>query len=291
MLELAKYQMEAIDKLNNGSILCGNVGTGKSRTALAYYFFKVCGGTAAHKGCSGGNTLYSCKKMKEPIQLFIITTAKKRDSGEWIKEYSKLNLSNVTVDSWNNIKKYTKIYGCFFIFDEQRVVGKGSWVKSFLKITNKNKWILLTATPGDSWQDYIPVFIANGFYRNRTHFNDFHVIFSPYTKYPKIERYVGQGLLMKYRNKILVKMDAVNDAIRLEFVKKLSYDKNLYRTVMRDRWDPYDNCPIEKIAKVCYMRLVAKEATEYYNHHTNQTAGGSYGHCGREGACQKVSLL
>lgn len=247
MLQLADYQIEAVNKLKNGSILCGGVGTGKSRTALAYYY-KDCEGELTYK-----NDYFVCKKMNSPKQLFIITTAKKRDSGEWLKECSPFNLSKVTVDSWNNIKKYTKIYGCFFIFDEQRVVGKGAWVKAFLNITRKNSWILLTATPGDTWQDYIPVFIANGFYKNRTEFNARHIVFNPYTDYPVIQQYINQGILGKHRNDILVLMKTGNETVRHDIRVNVDYDKEQYKVIFRDRWDPYENKPIEKIAKVCYL--------------------------------------
>ena len=256
-MELYSHQLKAIDKLKNGSILCGDVGTGKSRTALAYFYIKVCGGNMEINGEG------SWGAPTAPRDLYIITTAKKRDSLEWLGECIPFGLSdntdlsikgiNVTVDSWNNIKKYTKVFGAFFIFDEQRVSGHGAWVKAFLRIARQNQWILLSATPGDTWSDYIPVFIANGFYRNKSDFNSQHCVFSPYTNYPKIDKYINIGLLMKHRNDILVRMRYKKAAMQHHKYCEVSYDKKLYLTVFRDRWDPYDNCPIEEVGKLCYL--------------------------------------
>ena len=251
-MQLYDYQLAAVNKLKNGSILCGGVGSGKSITALYYYVTKEC------KGSIG---IYS--KMKEPRDLYIITTAKKRDSLEWNKECSKCCLNTdpenshsgvkVTIDSWNNIKKYKDVYGAFFIFDEQRVVGSGAWVKTFLNITRKNHWILLSATPGDQWKDYIPVFVANGFYKNKTEFNARHCIFKPYTNYPIIQRYVDEKTLMKYRDSILVPMKDSRSTIRHDIPVIVGYNKDLFRIVMKDRWNPYDNEPIRESGALLYL--------------------------------------
>lgn len=257
MMELYSHQVSAIERLKNGSILCGDVGTGKSRTALAYFFLKVCGGNMEINGeGSWGEPI-------APRDLFIITTAKKRDDKEWLsecapfgiyedKEKSVCNIGLI-VDSWNNIKKYAGITGAFFIFDEQRVCGYGAWVKAFLRIARNNQWILLSATPGDTWTDYIPVFIANGFYRNKTDFNSRHCIFSPFTTYPKIDRYVNTGELMKHRSDILVRMKFKKQAESHHISVPVKYDKQLYLTVFKNRWDPYDNCPIDEVGKLCYL--------------------------------------
>ncbi len=267
-VKLANYQLKAIDELENGSILCGGVGSGKSRTALGYYLFKVCKGdikVVEYEDLPWDqNGIHrKTKEMKQPRDLYIITTAKKRDSNEWQKECSSyllfedqnnsLSGVKVVIDSWNNIKKYKDIHGAFFIFDEQRVVGSGAWVKAFLNITRKNQWILLSATPGDQWKDYIPVFVANGFFKNKSEFNREHCIFSPYTKFPKIERYVGQKKLEALRSKILVTMDDQRTTVRHSEYVIVDYDQNLYRTVMKYRWDPYDNCPIEETGKLLYL--------------------------------------
>ena len=259
--KLRNYQLEAVNKLHNGNILCGGVGSGKSRTALAYYF-KECGGGL-------GETYIP---MADPINLYIITTARKRDTLEWENELCPFLISTdpeasyygdrlkVVIDSWNNISKYKDAKGSFFIFDEQRVVGSGAWVKSFLKITKENKWILLSATPGDTWSDYIPVFIANGFYRNRTEFNREHIIYSRFTKYPKIDRYINTGRLIRLRNSILVDMDFKRKTISHHEDVYVQYDISKYRDAMRNRWDPYKNEPIQQASGLCYvLRRIVNE--------------------------------
>ena len=248
-ISLYDHQIEAIKKMKNGCILVGGVGTGKSRTALAYYYIFVCQGKMKVNGKG------STSPMREPRDLYIITTAKKRDSLEWDEEVSWFNTTNVkvTIDSWNNIKKYANVYGAFFIFDEQRVVGYGAWTKAFLNIARKNKWVLLSATPGDTWSDYIPVFIANGFYKNKTEFTRQHCVFSRFAKYPKIEQYIDQGILIRHRNDILVTMEFERQTVPHRIMVPCEYDKLLYRTVWRDRWDPYDGGPIEETGKLFYL--------------------------------------
>ena len=208
------HQVEAVKKMKNGCILWGDVGTGKSRTALLYFYTKVCGGNVDINGSGSWGAPLA------PRDLFIITTAKKRDSREWERECVSFSLSDdpeasvghikVTVDSWNNIKKYVNVYGAFFIFDENRIVGSGAWVKAFLKIAKKNQWILLTATPGDSWIEYYPIFVANGFFKDKNDFREKHVEMNPFTRYPSIKRYHNVGKLIKYRNMITVSMKCLS---------------------------------------------------------------------------------
>lgn len=258
MVRLSTHQLAAIESLRSGSILCGGVGSGKSRTALGYYFYKVCQGYVPLNGDKGDKEL-----MKYPHDLYIITTAKKRDTFEWENECEAFSLfkdksanftnTAVYIDSWNNIKKYQNIVGAFFIFDEQRVVGSGAWVKAFLKIAKKNKWILLSATPGDTWTDYRPVFIANGFYKNKTDFNDQHVIWDRFAKFPKVNGYHNQGKLIKCRSQILVSLSDNRQTKRHNIVVPCEYDKDLYKRVWKDRWNIYDNEPIEETGKLFYL--------------------------------------
>ena len=260
-IELRDYQLEAVNRLQNGNILCGGVGSGKSRTALAYYF-KECGGGLGKK----------YEEMTDPIDLYIITTARKRDTKEWEGELCPFLISTdpltslygdniiVIIDSWNNVGKYKDVKDSFFIFDEQRVVGSGAWVKSFLKITKENKWILLSATPGDTWSDYIPVFIANGFYKNRSEFIREHIIYSRFTKYPKIDRYENTGRLIRLRNRILVDMDFKRATVSHHEDVYVQYDISKYKDVMRNRWDPYSNEPIINASGLCYiLRRIVNE--------------------------------
>ena len=249
---LYDYQMEAVNKLRNGNILCGGVGSGKSRTAL-FYYFKEQGGWIDKNGYS---------PMKNPKKLHIITTARKRDTLEWEGELAPflIDPKDVVIDSWNNIGKYKEITNAFFIFDEQRVVGSGEWVKSFLKIARGNNWILLSATPGDCWSDYIPVFIANGFYKNRSEFIREHIIYKPFSKFPQIDRYVNTGRLIRLRSRILVDMDFDRQTVSHHEDVYCTYDISTYKDVMRNRWDIYRNEPITNASGLCYiLRRVVNE--------------------------------
>ena len=256
-VELYDYQRDAVNRLDIGCILCGGVGSGKSRTALAYFYERM------------GGELDPLKPPKFADDLYIITTARKRDTNEWDDEFmpfymstnKKLNMvpNTITVDSWNNIGKYKDVEGAFFIFDEQRVVGKGAWVKAFLKIAKHNDWILLSATPGDTWTDYIPVFIANEFYRNRTEFYNKHIIWAP-TKYPKVDRYIEVGRLIRLRNKILVNMEFERNTVSHQETINTTYDIQKYKTAIRTRWNPYKNEPMTNASDLCsVLRRICNE--------------------------------
>lgn len=252
-ISLRDYQLEAVKKMKRGCILCGGVGSGKSRTALAYYYI-----------CNGGKlgTDEYVPMAENPADLYIITTARKRDTCEWEGELAPFLLSTnpdasayknkIVIDSWNNIKKYSDVSGAFFIFDEQRVVGSGQWVKSFLKIAKNNFWILLSATPGDTWQDYIPVFVANGFFKNRTEFTREHIVYSRFCKYPKVERYLNTGRLIRLRNNILVNMNFRRETVSHHEDIYVDYNVRQYKDICRERWNIWDNKPIKNAGEFCY---------------------------------------
>lgn len=235
-MELMDHQKEAIRHLGSGKILWGGVGSGKSATVLGYYV-----------------------DNEKNRDIYVITTAKKRDSLDWEKEAAKFGIGTdrsatchgvLHVDSWNNIGNYTDIEGAFFIFDEQRVVGYGAWVKSFLKIAKKNHWVLLSATPGDTWLDYAPVFIANGWYRNITHFKMEHVLYEPFMKYPKIRGYLKQSILEKRRDEVLVEMPFIKHTQRHINWLEVGYDEEKWRRVWRERWHIYEDRPIKDVAEL-----------------------------------------
>ena len=252
-ISLRDYQLEAVKKMKRGCILCGGVGSGKSRTALAYYYI-----------CNGGklDTDEYVPMAETPADLYIITTARKRDTCEWEGELAPFLLSTntdasayknkIVIDSWNNIKKYSDVSGAFFIFDEQRVVGSGQWVKSFLKIAKNNFWILLSATPGDTWQDYIPVFVANGFFKNRTEFTREHIVYSRFCKYPKVERYLNTGRLIRLRNNILVNMNFRRETVSHHEDIYVDYNVRQYKDICKERWNIWDNKPIKNAGEFCY---------------------------------------
>lgn len=253
--------MDAVNKMRNGCILNGGVGSGKSRTGL-YYYFKENGGSFVNQDYI---------PMKNPQDLYIITTAMKRDSHEWDVELANYRMSTdseknelydntIVIDSWNNIKKYADIKDSFFIFDEDRVTGSGVWVKAFLKIARSNNWIILSATPGDTWSDYIPVFIANGFYKNKTEFSREHIVYSRFTKYPQIDRYINTGRLIRLRNRILIDMDFTRHTIPHHEDVYVRYDILKYKEAIRNRWDPFKNEPIQQASGLCYvLRRIVNE--------------------------------
>ena len=264
-MRFRQYQLDAIMKMHNGCILCGGVGSGKSFTALGYYYL-----------LSGGDIFgdeYKAMLDDPPMDLYIITTARKRDTHEWDKELLPFLLSTdpscnyyknkVVIDSWNNIKKYVDAKDAFFIFDEQRVVGNGTWVKSFLKITKRNRWILLSATPGDTWSDYIPVFIANGFYRNRSDFSQQHIVYARYCTFPKIDRYINTRRLVRLRERVLVDMDFERKTKSEHTWCYCNYDISAYKQAMKTRWDPFKDEPIQNAGGLCYVlrRIVNSDSS------------------------------
>ena len=235
-MELLPHQKEVLERLSNGKILWGGVGSGKSVVSLAYYIEKELIG-----------------------DIYVITTAKKRDSIEWEGDAAKFGISNkgdcsvagkLHVDSWNNIKKYVDVKDAFFIFDEQRLVGNGAWVKSFYKIAKNNPWIILSATPGDTWMDYIPVFVANGYFKNATEFKRNHVVYAPFSKYPRIERFVGINELERLKREVLVEMPYLSNSERIHEDVQVYYDVDTFKQVSVDRWNPYTDAPIKDAAEL-----------------------------------------
>ena len=251
---LGEHQLKAVNNLANGKILHGDTGVGKSRTAITYYYIRECGGSIVdgHLG-----------EMKHPKDLYIITTAKKRNTGEWAEEVAHFGLSEglegvcetsrIVVDSWNNIKKFEAVRGAFFVFDEQRLVGSGAWVKAFYKIAKNNHWILLTATPGDTWSDYIPVFVANGFYKNKTEFVNRHCIYSRYTKYPKIDDYRGQAYLEKLRDQLLVEMPYLKTTTKHRIMIPVEYNDVLFKQTLKTRKNFDTGKPIRNSSELVYL--------------------------------------
>ena len=251
MVELRPHQRQAVKDMHNGCILTGDVGSGKSITALMYYYMKVCGGVPVGPGLVE-------EPMTNPKDLWIFTTAKKRNDQDWYKEAARFGLGReanpdgvcVHVDSWNNLPQYEDLKDAFIIFDEQRLVGAGAWVKTMLKLAKSNQWIILSATPGDVWMDYIPVFVANGFYKNRTEFVRRHVVYSQWTSFPKVERYVETSRLERLRRQILVEMPFTRHTVRHEKQILVEYDQVLYDRVAKDRWHVYEDRPIKDVSEL-----------------------------------------
>lgn len=267
VVELAPHQLKAIDELSNGKVLTGGVGTGKTRTALGYFAIKNCGGEFRIDD-GFDHVRGSMGPMLEPKDIYVITTARKRESLDWEEEAASFRISTdpsasisgikLTVDSWNNIGRHAEVVDAFFVFDEQRLVGSGAWVKAFIKIAKKNDWIMLSATPGDTWMELIPIFVANGFYKNRTEFIREHVVFKKWSKFPKVERYLDTAKLYKLKSSILVDMPYERHTQRHVYQMVTEYDKALYDRITKDRWHIYEDRPLRDVAE---MFSVARKLT------------------------------
>lgn len=250
-LSLYPHQTEAIRKIRTGTILTGDVGTGKSITALGYFYIRVCEGMPRMKNVES-------VPMAKPRDLYIITTANKRDKHEWEADAIHFNLGKIPdlngvkihVDSWNNLDSYLDVEGAFFIFDEQRLGGSGAWSKAFLKIAPKNDWIVLSATPGDNWIDYVPIFIANGFYKNRTEFAHRHVEFDGYAKFPKIKKFHNTDHLEILRKRILVDMPYERHTIRHTDILSVEFNEAQFNEAYTDRWHRYEERPVKDITEL-----------------------------------------
>lgn len=257
MLELKPHQLKAVREMHNGCILIGGVGTGKTITSLMYYYTKV--GHGVPQICG-----FKFQEMRTPKDIYVITTARKRDELDWISEAAYFGIGRQSgpdgiqlhVDSWNNISQYEMVRDAFFIFDENRIIGQGAWVKSFLKIAAANEWIVLSATPGDVWLDYLPVFLANGFFKNKTEFLDNHVEFDRFAKYPKVRRYHGERKLEALRSRILVDMPYKRHTVRNEHMVTVKFDEEAYRRVTKDRWHIYEDRPLKNAAE---MQIVMRK--------------------------------
>lgn len=234
-IKLYPEQEAALEKLFSGAILLGDTGSGKSYTALAFY-----------------------KKRYFNKPLYVITTARKRDEKDWQNEASNLGITGLIVDSWNNIAKYKDVSHAFFIFDEQRVVGYGKWTKSFIAISKCNHWILLTATPGDRWVDYMPVFIANGFYKHKTDFINQHVEYNPFVSFPQIKKYHNTDKLISLRNRITVPLSDSRHTTQHQHSIPVNCDLNLYNIILKDRWNIFENKPVANVSElmVCLRKVV-----------------------------------
>lgn len=261
-VNLRQFQHECVQALRSGKVLAAGVGAGKSIMALYWYVTKCCTVRTSH---NANGELFQI--MPGSPDLVIITTAKKRDNHEWDDELyryalhqgensKKMGRVHVTIDSWNNITKYVDT-SAVFIFDEQRAIGSGAWSKAFVRIARRNPWVMLSATPADTWSDWCPIFVADGFYRNRTEFFRRHAVYSRYTKYPRIDRWIDEDYLNRCRDRVLVTCEVPRETERVVHQLTCAYDKETVRKAMKTRWNPETEEPFLNATELCfYLRRV-----------------------------------
>ena len=276
VVQLYPHQQKAVENLASGKVLVGGVGTGKTITSLVFFYTKIMGGELGRP-----------QTITKPMDLYIFTTARKRDELDWQRDAAKLGMGydreasihgiRVTVESYNNLHKFLDCKDAFIIMDEQKLVGAGLWAKSFIKIAKNNQWVMLSATPGDKWEDYIPLFIANGFVKNRTEFKTNHIKYAAYSKFPKVEGYMEVGKLLKWRHDILVEMPYLRHTTRYHHPVAVAHNKEMMDLVMKKRWNPYTDMPLKDVAemfttmrKVAYSDPSRREAVIELMQHNHQ---------------------
>ena len=266
-VSLYEEQVKALSKMHDGCILAGEVGSGKSRTSLAYFYTQY----------GGEINSLNYIDMKDPSDLYIITTAAKRDSLEWDTELIPFLMGTnpdvsyypnqkVVIDSWQNIGKYAKVTDSFFIFDEQKVTGRGKWANTFVDIGRKNRWILLSATPGDKWEEYWAVFVANGFFKCKTDYFRKHIIQTRYGNIPRTIGYINERKLYYLKYRLIVKMPRSRPYKMYHKDIYNNYDVAKYKEIIKTRWNPYLDKPIESPTEFCNLlrRVVNSDASRMY---------------------------
>lgn len=99
----------------------------------------------------------------------------------------------------------------------------------------------------------VDVLINHGFYKNRSEFTREHIVYSRFSKFPKVDRYLNTGRLVRLRNKILVNMDFKRETISHHEDIYVKYNIEKYKDVGKTRWDPYKKEPIINAAGLCYV--------------------------------------
>ena len=79
-----------------------------------------------------------------------------------------------------------------------------------------------------------------------------HAVFSRFSKFPKIEKYIGTGRLIRQRREILVDMKFERETVQHHYDIYVTYDSTQYKDVMKRRWDIWNDEPIINASGLCY---------------------------------------
>lgn len=190
MITLRSYQQDAVEALLNGKhIVVASCGVGKGFISLEWA-----------RGTKKSNVL-------------VITQASKVKSNDFVEEAKLLDekwynsQSSFTVVSWNSLAKWLKEHQSenfadyAIIADEiQRIKNYSTGMgKSFLKIASHTKcWAGFTATPGESWIQMMPYFVACGFVKHKTDFTNKFCVTQSFKGYIEIIGYNHEEVLNKW---------------------------------------------------------------------------------------------
>ena len=87
-----------------------------------------------------------------------------------------------------------------------------------------------------------------------------HAIFSRFTKYPKIDRFVNTKRLIRQRDDILINMDFIRTTEDHHIDVLTTYNREKYKEAIKTRWNPYRNLPMQQASDLCYvLRRIVNE--------------------------------
>ena len=80
-----------------------------------------------------------------------------------------------------------------------------------------------------------------------------HIVYDRYAKFPKVSKYLNERKLNRLRDTILIDMKFDRHTVQHHHDITTEFDRKKYKEVMKNRWDPYKEQPIEQASGLCYV--------------------------------------